>query len=335
LTIAVIYITEQGAEITKRGDRIRIFKQDELLLDMPCHQIDAVLVFGNVQITTQALAELLDHDIELALLSSRGRLRGQLTSPSTKNIELRIAQYKCCCDESFVLALSRSIVAGKLINERTLLQRYMDDHPEIDIKLEIELLRRNLQAVEEAQSTASLLGFEGSAASAYFDAFKKMIRADFDFPGRRRRPPTDPVNALLSFGYTLLFNEIGSLLDGLGFDPYLGIFHKPDYGRPSLAADLLEEFRSPVVDRFTLNLLNNRMFRREDFQLHVPSGGLHLTPEAMKRYFASYEEYLSQKFRDAECGEETSFRRSYRRQAEKLGQCMKDAEPYRAFAWTR
>jgi CRISP-associated protein Cas1 len=333
--MAVLYVTEQGAVITKRGDRIRILKQEELLLDMPCHQIDAILVFGNVQITTQALAELLGQDIELALLSSRGRLRGQLTSPSTKNIELRIAQYKCCCDASFILNLSRRIVAGKLINERTMLQRFMDDHPEIDVKPEMELLRTNLKAVEEAQSTASLLGLEGSAASAYFEAFRKMIRADFDFPGRRRRPPTDPVNALLSFGYTLLFNEIGSLLDGLGFDPYMGVFHKPDYGRPSLAADLLEEFRSPVIDRFTLNLINNRMFRREDFQLHVPSGGLHLTPEAMKRYFAAYEDYLSQKFRDAENGEETSFRKSYRRQAEKLGQCMKNASLYRPFAWNR
>jgi CRISP-associated protein Cas1 len=333
--MAVIYVTEQGAVLTKRGDRIRILKQEELLLDMPCHEIDAVLIFGNVQVTTQALAELLDHDIELALLSSRGRLRGQLTSPATKNIELRIAQYKRSFDESFVLQLSRRIVAGKLANEQLMLQRFMDDHPEVDIKAEIELLRRNLRIAEEAESPASLLGLEGSAASAYFEAFGKMIRGDFDFPGRRRRPPTDPVNALLSFGYTLLFNEIGSLLDSLGFDPYLGFYHKPDYGRPSLAADLLEEFRSPVIDRFTLNIINTRMFGRGDFQLHVPSGGMHLTPESMKRYFAAYEEYLSQKFRDADSGEETTFRRSYRRQAEKFARCLKDESPYRPFIWRR
>jgi CRISPR-associated protein Cas1 len=302
---------------------------------MPCHQIDAVLVFGNVQITTQALAELLDHDIELALLSSRGRLRGQLTSPATKNIELRIAQYERYRDESFVLQLSRRIVVGKLANEQTMLQRFMDDHPEVDIKSEIELLRRNLRAAEEAESAATLLGLEGSAASSYFGAFGKMIRVDLAFPGRRRRPPTDPVNALLSFGYTLLFNEIGSLLDGLGFDPYLGFFHKPDYGRPSLAADLLEEFRSPVIDRFTLNILNTRMFGAADFQLHAPSGGMHLIPEAMKRYFVAYEDYLSQNFRDAESGEETTFRLSYRRQAERLARCLKNANTYQPFIWRR
>jgi CRISP-associated protein Cas1 len=333
--MAVLYVTEQGAVLTKRGDRIRILKQEELLLDMPCHQIDAVLVFGNVQITTQALAELLDHDIELALLSSRGRLRGQLTSPATKNIELRIAQYKRYSEESFVLQFARRIVAGKLANEQFMLQRFMDDHSEVNIKPEIELLRANLRIAEEAESTASLLGLEGSAAAAYFGAFAKMIRADFDFPGRRRRPPTDPVNALLSFGYTLLFNEIGSLLDGLGFDPYLGFFHKPDYGRPSLAADLLEEFRSPVIDRFTLSILNTRMFAQGDFQLHAPSGGIHLTPAAMKRYFAAYEDYLSQKFRDAENSGETTFRRSYRRQAEKLAHCLKDGNSYQPFIWSR
>jgi len=333
--MAVVYVTEQGAVLTKRGDRLRILKEEKLLLDMPCHQIDAVMVFGNVQITTQALAELLDQNIELALLSSRGRLRGQLTSPMTKNIELRLAQYDHHRDEAFILQFARRVVAGKLANEQTMLQRFMDDHPEIDLKSEVESLRKSLRTVNEAASVSELLGLEGGAASVYFGAFGKLIRADFAFPGRRRRPPTDPVNALLSFGYTLLFNEIGSLLDGLGFDPYLGFFHKPDYGRPSLAADLLEEFRAPVVDRFTLRILNLRMFGPSDFQLHAPSGGMHLTPEAMKRYFAAYEEYLSQSFLDAETEEETTFRRCYRRQAERLAACLKGAGPYQPFTWQR
>jgi len=333
--VAVMYVTEQGAMLTKRGDRIRVLKDDQLLVDIPCHEIDSILIFGNVQVTTQVMAELFDHGIELALLSSRGRLRGQLTSPMTKNIDLRLAQYDCHRNEDFIREYARSVVAGKISNELALLQRFLNDHPGTDLKSDMDSLRASIDKARAATAVTELLGIEGSAAAVYFGAFPKMIRADLRFEGRRRRPPTDPINALLSFGYTLLFNEIGSLLDGLGFDPYLGLFHKPDYGRPSLAADLLEEFRAPVIDRFTLRTVNLHIFAAADFQLHAPSGGLHLIPEAMKRYFAAYEDYLSGSFRDAETGEQMTFRRCYRRQAERLAACVKSAGTYRPFCWSR
>jgi CRISPR-associated protein Cas1 len=333
--MTVLYITEQGAVVTKRGDRLRVLKEDRLLLDVPCHEIESVLIFGNVQVTTQAIAELFDHGIELALLSSRGRLRGQLTSPMTKNIDLRIAQYDRHRDPEFILRLSRALVVGKITNGLTLLQRFMDDHPEIGFETDIEALRQSLKHSVTAPAIPELLGVEGAAGAVYFAAFGKMLRTDLPFSGRRRRPPTDPVNSLLSFGYTLLFNEVSSLLDGLGFDPYLGFFHRPDYGRPSLAADLIEEFRAPVVDRFTLRILNLGSFKAGDFQLHAPSGGVHLVPLAMKRYFAAYEDFLAEEFKDPETGERTTARRCFRRQGEKLAACLKQTGEYRPFVWQR
>lgn len=173
---------------------------------------------------------------------------------------------------------------------------------------------------------------EGSAARIYFEAFGRMIRGEFGFPGRRKRPPTDPVNAMLSLSYTMIFNEIASLLDGLGFDPYLGFFHSPDYGRASLAADLEEEFRAPVADRFTQNLINNRVFRSEDFHANPKGDGIYFTRDAIKRYFAEYEKFLNREFDHSETGTKTSLRKCFWLQAEKLARTIQDNTVYVPFS---
>lgn len=144
-----------------------------------------------------------------------------------------------------------------------------------------------------------------------------MLPGRFAFPGRKKHPPTDPVNALLSLSYTMIFNEISSLLDGLGFDPYLAYYHSIDYGRASLASDLMEEFQSPVAGRLTLNLVNNRVFGKEDFYSN-PKERVYLRREALKRYFVEYEEMLNREFVRQENGENTTFRKCFRYQAEKL-----------------
>ncbi len=167
-------------------------------------------------------------------------------------------------------------------------------------------------------------------ARAYFEGLGKMVLGPFEFPGRKKRPSTDPVNSLLSFGYTLIFNEISSLLDGLGFDPYLGYFHTVEYGRASLASDLQEEFRA-VVDRFTLYLVNNRRLKEDDFYRNIQTGGMYLVREAMKKYFAEYEKYLSREFMHPERKEKTTVRKCFRIQAEKLAKHIKGESEYSAF----
>jgi CRISPR-associated protein Cas1 len=155
-----------------------------------------------------------------------------------------------------------------------------------------------------------------------------MVPPEIGFDGRNRRPPRDPLNALLSFGYVLAGNEIQALLDGMGFDPYLGFYHQIDYGRPSLALDLLEEFRAPLVDRLCTRLLNLRVFQKEDFA-GTPEKGVILKKESLKRFFPLWEQELTAPL---ELGEETaSFRQLFRRQAERLARTLTDGEPYQAF----
>jgi len=329
--MANLYLTEQGSILRKKGDRLIVEKEKEVLLDVECHKIDAVLIFGNVQFTTQAVHELFQHGIELAILTRTGRLIGQITSPMTKNIELRVDQFKRYEDEAFKLNFSKKIVKGKITNSLQFIRSFSYNHPEVDLKEEIEGLERAERGVLQEDTLEGLNGVEGMAARFYFNGFGKMILGDFVFDGRRKYPAPDPVNALLSLGYTMVFNEISSHLDGMGFDPYLGYYHKIDYGRPSLASDLLEEFRAPVADRITLRLINNRILKTEDFYNNPKGEGVYLKRDAMKRYFAEYEDFINNEFTHPDTKEKTCFRKCFRIQIEKLASCIKGEKEYCPF----
>ncbi len=326
--MATLYLTEQGSILRKTSDRLIVEKDHEILLEVPCLKLDTILIFGNVQVTTQALAELLDHGIELALLSTSGKLRGQLTPPNPKNIRVRMRQYELAHSEPSALDLARRFVRAKIANSAAVLTR-LRRHAAGELPLTfIQELNATLPGIETAVSLESLLGLEGAAAARYFRALGRVAPSGFAFESRSRRPPRDPLNALLSFGYVLVGKEIQSLLDAMGFDPYIGLYHQVEYGRPSLALDLLEEFRAPLVDRFSLSLLNLRVLDRDDFH-STPQGGVLLGRESLKRYFPAYEKELNAPF--SLDGEEISFRRLFRRQAERLGRTLVDGEPYEPF----
>lgn len=325
--MANFYLTEQGSILRKTGDRLIVQKDNEILLDVQCSKIDAVLIFGNVQFTTQAVHELLEHGIEMALLTRTGKIIGQITSPSTKNIELRVEQFRRHGDEAFALNLSRAIVKGKLANCIGVMTQFSYNHPAINLAEEKAGIEESMGKIDCLGSVESIRGIEGVAARRYFEGFGKMVLGEFKFEGRKKHPSTDPVNALLSFGYTLIFNEISSLLDGLGFDPYLGYFHEVEYGRASLASDIQEEFRA-AVDRFTLYLVNNRMLCENDFYANQKDGSVYLKREAMKKYFIEYEKYLNREFRHPETEENTTLRKCFRIQAEKLAGFIKGGNTY-------
>jgi CRISPR-associated protein Cas1 len=328
--MANLYLTEQGSVLRKTGDRLIVHKDEEVLLDVQCSKIDAVLIFGNVQFTTQAVHELFEHGIEMALLTRTGRLVGQITSPFTKNIDLRIEQFKKHNDVSFRLKLSRLFVAAKITNGLNVIKAFSYNHPDVNLHNETISLGISLKEIAGVKDIAGLRGVEGYAARTYFKGFGKMILGGFTFEGRQKHPSPDPVNALLSFGYTLIFNEISSLLDGLGFDPYLGYFHSPEYGRASLATDIQEEFRA-LVDRFTLNLINNRILTEDDFYINSQTGGMYLKRVGMKRYFREYEKYLNREFTHPETGNKTTLRKCLRIQAEKLAAFINGEREYIPF----
>ena len=191
----------------------------------------------------------------------------------------------------------------------------------------IETLARD---ITKSDDVAYLRGIEGTVARTYFSGFGKMILGEFTFEGRKKHPSIDPVNALLSFGYTLVFNEISSLLDGLGFDPYLGYFHEVEYGRASLACDIQEEFRA-AVDRFTLYLVNNRMLNKDDFYQNQKDGSMYLKREAMKKYFSEYEKHLNREFAHPDTKDSTTLRKCFRIQAERLANVIKSGGVYPPF----
>lgn len=271
----------------------------------------------------------------MAIFTSHGRLLGQITSPMTKNISLRRAQYAKSGDSAFVLSFARAVVRGKIGNCLEFIRGFAHNHPETDLHEESSHLSAFRAQVDLQADLPSLLGLEGASARAYFRAFARMVRRGFQFTGRRRRPAPDPVNALLSLGYTMVYKEIGSLLDGIGFDPYLGFYHQPRYGHATLASDLLEEFRVPLVDRLTLNLMNNRIFSEPDFYLHAASGSVYLKDEPRKRYFIEYESFVTRSMACPDDGAQSTFRKLFRRQAERLRQTVVTGEEHRPykFSW--
>ncbi len=259
--MATLYISEQGASIHKYGESLTIEKNGERLLEVEIHRLDAVLIFGNVQFSTQVIAQLLKNNIELALLSMNGRLRGQLTPPLPKNIHLRINQYKSAADQEFMILQAREIIRTKLENCCAVLKQASWRSANAQIKQTCVRIKRLKRSLSDTKTLDAINGVEGSAANAYFHAFPDLLKTgDLMFKSRSRRPPRDPVNALLSLGYSLLTTRLQSLLDAHGFDPYLGYLHRPDYGKPSLALDLIEPYRAPYIDKWVVRLFNPFLF---------------------------------------------------------------------------
>lgn len=330
--MSFIYVTEQGAVIGKKGHRVVVTKEKQTLADVPISQVHGVLVFGNVQITTQAMRLMLENDVEMALFSGSGRLLGQITSPFPKNITLRQAQYEHAGDAAFVSDFASIIVRAKIRNCLELVREFSHNHSETDLTAEKDQLESYSRTVEGRPDVSVLLGLEGTSARAYFSSYAKMIRTGFTFTGREKHPPPDPVNALLSLGYTMAYNEIASLLDGIGFDPFLGFFHQPRYGHAGLASDLCEEFRAPLTDRLTLYLINNRIIGPEDFATHAPSNAVYLGHEPRKRYFEEYEKFVSRPMPVSDEKEsQMTFRRLFMRQAERLRHSLMTGDIYQPY----
>ena len=324
--MAPLYVVEQGAVVQKEGDRIVVRKDGQLLLSIPVFKLDSVVVFGGVQITTQAMALLLANGIEVAFMSIDGRLKGRLLPVESRNVPLRLQQYERYHDPTFRLRLAQAFVRGKLHNARAIVLRHMRNHPEAPLEQSARALEEAMTQVGEVHDLDSLRGLEGRASAAYFTAFARMVRGDLTFSGRSRRPPGDPVNALLSLGYSLLTHELFGAVAARGLDPYLGFYHDVRYGRPALALDIVEEFRAPIVDRLVLALVNRRVFGPEDFE-EGEEGGVRLTNEAFRRFLTAYEERLRG---PTPGGREGGWRVIFRDQVGRLVRAVRWGEAYEA-----
>jgi len=285
-----LYLNTQGLRVGKSGEVLQVREKDALKQEVRLGEICQLNLMGNIQLTTQAVQELCEQEVPICYFSQGGWFYGITRGLNVKNIFLRRAQFRLAEQEWFALALARRLMSGKIRNQRIMLQR---NH----VEPRAEVLREMKETAERAEGAGGieeLLGLEGYAARLYFGEFAGMIKLEeepsefgFDFQKRNRRPPRDPVNAMLSLAYSVLTKDFTITCYAVGFDPYLGFYHQPRFGRPALALDLMEPFRPLVADSVVINAINTRMVTVKDF---VRTGdAVSLTPAGRKGFFRAYE----------------------------------------------
>ena len=311
-----MYVQAQGAVVGKSGDNVTVRVKGQVVSKARLLDVSSVSIFGNAQVTAQATREFLDRGIPVCHFSYGGWLKGVTWGMGHKNVDLRIRQFAAAGDRIGSVMVARELVIAKLRNSRVMLRRNHPDAPESALK---ELMRLSRNA-RKADSLQTLLGIEGAGASVYFSNFGEMIRSDegaFDFRTRNRRPPRDPVNAVLSFLYSMLIKQALVSAIAVGFDPYMGFYHQPKYGKPALALDLAEEFRPIVADSAALTLFNNSELAPGDFVAR--SGSVALTGTGRKAVIRAFERRLDTLIRHPLFGYSISYRRIMEVQARLLG----------------
>ena len=325
--MAVLYVVEQGAKLSKQGDVLVVSKDGEELQRLPAMKVEQVVIFGNISLTTPVIAHLLQNGIDVVFLSSTGKYHGRLLSPESKFGELRERQFAAARDENRRLAIAKAIVQGKLANQRALLMRYARERTDPEMAATVEGMLKCIEAVDEAGNMEAVHGLEGRGSGLYFSAFKRILKQDMGFRSRIRRPPTDPVNSLLSFGYTLLAYALQAAVHVVGLDPYIGFLHTVHYGRPSLALDLMEEFRPVIVDSVVLKLVNSHMVGPDDFeQPPEADGAVLIGEEAKRRFLAEYESRVQARVVHPNLEIQVTYRRCFELQARHLARVITGEE---------
>lgn len=338
--MSTLYVLDQGAQLHKESRRLTVRKDGEEMTSIPLFKVDQVMLFGNIGITTPALRALLADNIDVIFLTQDGQYRGRLVGAASPQVALRMAQYRAADDLQRTLGLARTIVGGKIKNLRFTLQRSARHLPAADAEVE-DILGR-LKGWEDdllaAAQMSTVLGIEGRASRYYIHAFGRLItNPEFPFHTRTRRPPADPVNALLSFGYVVLTRRMESAVQGVGLDPYLGFLHGVAYNRPSLALDLVEEFRSVIVDSVVLRCVNNRLLEPRHFERRPAEGGkgkadaVWLMDEGKAIYLRELERRFNEEVTHPLTGERVTYVRCMELQAREMARALREEDIYRPF----
>jgi CRISPR-associated protein Cas1 len=320
-----LYVQQHNAKLGKKGETLEVSKDDNVIATARIAEVSQVVLMGNVYVTTPCLAELMQRGIPVTWHSYGGWFHGHTIGNGHKNVELRAAQYRASFDDRMCLRIARGLVAAKIANQRTLLRRNWkpEDKPE---RL-LDDLKRLQQQAQRAEGLDTLLGIEGQAAALYFGHFRELLKREsdgesfaFDFGTRNRRPPTDPVNAMLSLAYALLSRTLTVTLQAVGFDPFRGYYHQPRYGRPALALDLMEPFRPLLADSAVIQAINNGEVHPSDFA--SAAGSVNLHPDGRKRFIATFERRLDHEITHPLFGYRLSYRRLLELQARLFGRFL-------------
>jgi len=329
----VLYLVEQGATLRKDNQTFVVSKDRKVLQKVPVTKVEQVVVFGNINLTTPVINYLLDQGIDCVFCSRTGKYHGRLFSTESRFGLLRQEQFRATCNETLKVALARQMVFGKLSNARTLLMRYAREGEGMDLRAAVDGLQESIDRLHQARDVASIQGIEGYASTLYYAAFRSVLKQDLGFRVRQRRPPRDPVNSLLSFGYTLLVYGVQAAIRTVGLDPFLGFLHSTEYSKPSLALDLMEEFRPVIVDSVVLRVVNNRILTGKDFEPSQERGGMvRLTGEAIKTFLHHYEERVQTEVIDPNTKTRATYRRCFELQARQIARVISGKQPlYRPF----
>ena len=343
--MTTLYITEPYSIVKKDGETLVVNipanekeNKPARKVEVPLIKITEVVIVGDSTLTAQALAVLMEQRAEITFLNAYGGFRGRVVPAESKNSILRLAQFRAHEDSQRSFGLARRFVSGKIHNMRTLLLRSNRRVNEQNVAEAAESLRGMLAHVEKLQhdgeppadpskpqkgtSWGTLGGYEGAASAEYFEAFGSLLRGDtgLGFETRSRRPPRDPVNAILSYGYTLLMHQCASAIKTVGLDTYIGFLHSSQYSKPALALDLMEEFRAPVVDSVVLTLINNRILQSSDFIDEM--GAYRLKDGARRSFLEKFEERMSTEIEHPVFKYKATYRRCIELQARLLGKAF-------------
>ena len=338
-----LYISTEGAWLKKDGANIVMQVEGKERARLPIHMLESLVCFGRVLISPPLMGFCAEQGVTITHLSPNGKFLARIEGPVSGNVLLRRTQYRVSDNDISCAAIVRSVLVGKVHNQRAVLARGLRDYgaklPEAD-RSRLEQARTRMTRIARnllnTETTNELRGLEGEAAQVHFSIFDQLIRHDgegFRFSGRNRRPPRDRIYALLSFLYTLLTHDCRSALESVGLDPAVGFLHRDRPGRPSLALDLAEEFRPLLGDRLALSLVNRRQLREKDFII-AESGGVILTDEARRTVLTAYQERKREELHHAFIGEKAPIGLLPLLQAQLLARHLRgDLDAYPPFLW--
>ena len=342
-----VYVTQQGAQIGVEDGGLKVRLADGASRRIHLFNLGQLILVGRVSLSAACVTQLLRQGIDTCFISFNGKYLGRLQGQAGKNIPLRIAQFSKFDELPTQISLSAKIVYSKLQNQRSFLMRIQRTREHLDLAQQIVQIRRlAARAIEQPEGLDTLRGMEGQAAKLYFEGMAAGLPPGWSFRKRSRRPPGDPVNAMLSLGYTLLLHRFIAAVETVGFDPYRGFFHGIRYGRPSLALDLLEVFRSPIVDSLVLGLLGRRVFSPGDFEdvVSEDAGESHnanreagaqeirFSDEAFRRFLSHFEKKLATRVTDRRDEKERSYLELIEKECRHLAaHLLRETDDFRPF----
>lgn len=326
--MSVVYVQEQGAVVRKDGEQLKVTQGEQILFKIPLANLDQLVIMGNAQLTTQAAVLLLNRRVDVVLMSSYGKYRGRLLANESRQAELRHQQLRLCDDEGRCLQIAMRIVAGKVANQRVVLQRRLPDDQ--NTARALNGMMNMLSAAQQAHDLDQLRGYEGKGAAYYFDGVRGMFDPDWGFQARAYYPPPDPANALFSFAYTMLLKDVEAKLQLVGLDSYLGFFHTLGYNRPALALDIMEEFRPSIADIVVLTLVGEQHITLADFErTNREEMPVRMSKRAMDVLITAYEARLQDRVFHSLANGQINYRQAIEYQARLMARVIRgEADGY-------